>query len=285
MTEARSTGAGGTLYLVATPIGTLEDITRRALRVLGEVDRVAAEDTRRTRVLLDHYGIATPVESLFEHNERARVPGLIRRLEAGERLAVVTDAGSPAVADPGYPLVRAAIAAGIRVESVPGPSAPIAALQVSGFPTDAFAFVGFLPVKRGARRRRLEEWSRRRETIVAFESPHRIDACLEDVDAVWGERPVALARELTKVFEEVLRGSAREVRAALTADRRRGEMVLVLSGWTREERRSEGADEAERKLPPLRARRARAGRTEDRRAGRSTAGRKGREAEMSGGRT
>ena len=283
MTESRSTGAGGILYLVATPIGNLEDITRRALRILGEVDRVAAEDTRRTRVLLEHFGIATPVESLFEHNERARVPGLIRRLEAGETLAVVTDAGSPAVADPGYPLVRAAIAAGIRVESVPGPSAPIAALQVSGFPTDAFTFVGFMPVKRGARRRRLEEWSRRRETIVAFESPHRIEACLEDLEAVWGERPVALARELTKVFEEVVRGSAREIREALTAERRRGEMVLVLSGWTREERRAEGAEHEERALPPLRARRA--ARAEGRRAGRSVAGRRERETEMSGGRT
>ena len=285
MTESRSTGAGGILYLVATPIGNLEDITRRALRVLGEVDRVAAEDTRRTRVLLEHFGITTPVESLFEHNERARVPGLIRRLEAGETLAVVTDAGSPAVADPGYPLVRAAIAAGIRVESIPGPSAPIAALQVSGFPTDAFTFVGFLPVKRGARRRRLEEWSRRRETIVAFESPHRIEACLEDLEVVWGERPVALARELTKVFEEVLRGSAREVREALTADRRRGEMVLVLSGWTREERRAGDAEQEheERALPPLRARRA--ARSESRRAGRGGAGRRERETEMSGGRT
>src|SRR5262245_62055592 len=128
VTQARSSDGGGTLYLVATPIGNLEDITRRALRVLGEVDRVAAEDTRHTRRLLEHYGIVAPVESLFEHNERARVPGLIRRLKAGERLAVVTDAGSPAVADPGYPLVRAAIGAGIRVESVPGPSAPITAL-------------------------------------------------------------------------------------------------------------------------------------------------------------
>ncbi len=236
MTRARSSGDGGILYLVATPIGNLEDVTQRALRVLGEVDCVAAEDTRHTRRLLEHFGIAARVESLFEHNERARVPGLIRRLEAGERLAVVTDAGSPAVADPGYPLVRAAIAAGIRVESVPGPSAPIAALQVSGFPTDAFTFVGFLPVKPGARRRRLEELGTRRETIVAFESPHRIAACLEDVAAVWGERPIALARELTKTFEEVLRGSAREVRASLTEEKRRGEMVLVLSGWTRKER-------------------------------------------------
>ncbi|HEY2954396.1 MAG TPA: 16S rRNA (cytidine(1402)-2'-O)-methyltransferase [Candidatus Eisenbacteria bacterium] len=233
MTRARSSGAGGTLYLVATPIGNLEDITRRALRILAEVDRVAAEDTRRTRRLLEHFGISAAVESLFEHNERARVPGLIQRLEAGESVALVTDAGSPAVADPGYPLVRAAVAAGIRVESVPGPSAAIAALQVSGLPTDAFTFAGFLPVRPGARRRRLEELSGRRETIVAFESPHRIEACLEDVEALWGERPIALARELTKTFEEVLRGSAREVRDALTAEKRRGEMVLVLSGRTR----------------------------------------------------
>jgi len=225
--------------LVATPIGNLEDITRRALRILGEVDRVAAEDTRRTRRLLEHYGISAPVESLFEHNERARVPGLIRRLEAGERVALVTDAGSPAVADPGYPLVRAAVAAGIRVESVPGPSAAIAALQVSGLPTDAFTFAGFLPARPGARRRRLEELSRRRETVVAFESPHRIEACLADVEALWGERPIALARELTKAFEEVLRGSAREVRESLTAENRRGEMVLVLSGWTRKSGSSE----------------------------------------------
>ena len=221
------------MYLVATPIGNLEDITQRALRILAGVDRVAAEDTRHTRRLLQHYGLSVPVESLFEHNERARTPGLIRRLLAGERVAVVTDAGSPAVADPGFPLVRAAIVAGVRVESVPGPSAVIAALQVSGLPTDVFTFAGFLPVKAGARRRRLEELSARRETVVAFESPHRIEACLEDLEAVWGERPMALARELTKVFEEVLRGSAREIRAALTPEKRRGEMVLVMSGWTR----------------------------------------------------
>jgi 16S rRNA (cytidine1402-2'-O)-methyltransferase len=249
VTQARSSGSGGTLYLVATPIGNLEDITRRALRVLGEADRIAAEDTRRTRRLLEHYGIAAPVESLFEHNERARVPGLIRRLQAGESLAVVTDAGSPAVADPGYPLVRAAIAAGIRVESVPGPSAPIAALQVSGFPTDAFTFVGFLPVKPGARRRRLAELSERRETVVTFESPHRIVACLEDLEAVWGGRPIALARELTKAFEEVLRGSAREVRESLTEEKRRGEMVLVLSGWTRRERAIEETDGTMQAMP------------------------------------
>ena len=230
---------GGTLFLVATPIGNLEDITHRALRVLGEVTLVAAEDTRRTRRLLDHYGVRAQVVSLFEHNERSRIPGLVARLAAGETVAVVTDAGSPGVADPGYPFVRAAVEAGIRVESIPGPSAAIAALQVSGLPTDAFTFVGFLPVKSGARQRKLEELHDRRETIIAFESPHRIEACLADLEALWGDRPIALARELTKAFEQVLRGTAAEVRSALTATKRRGEMVLVLGGRTRREDRSE----------------------------------------------
>jgi 16S rRNA (cytidine1402-2'-O)-methyltransferase len=225
----------GTLFLVATPIGNLEDITARALRVLGEVSLVAAEDTRHTRRLLEHFGLSVPVTSVFEHNERARIPGLLQRLHGGDSVALVTDAGSPGVSDPGYPLVRAAVAEGLRVESVPGPSAVIAALQVSGLPTDAFTFVGFLPVKGAARRRRLEEWSTRRETLIAFESPHRIEACLEDLEVVWGERPIALARELTKLHEQVLRGTAREVRAALRPDQRRGEMVLVLGGRTRKD--------------------------------------------------
>jgi len=218
------------LFLVATPIGNLEDITQRAVRVLSEVDLVAAEDTQHTRRLLDRLGISTRLVSLFEHNERARIPGLLRELETGRKVAVVTDAGSPAISDPGYPLVRAAVAAGFTVVSVPGPSAILAALQVSGLPTDAFTFAGFLPVKSAARRRRLEDLSHRPETIIVFESPHRIERCLDDLEAIWGERPLALARELTKLHEQVLRGTAAEVRAALTPDRRRGEMVLVLSG-------------------------------------------------------
>ena len=235
MTEERPPG---TLFLVATPIGNREDITERAKRVLGEVTLVAAEDTRHTRRLLDHFGIRATVTSLFEHNERARIPRLIGQLQGGDSIAVVTDAGSPGIADPGYPLVRAAIDAGLTVESIPGPSAVIAALQVSGLPTDSFTFVGFLPPKGAARRRRLEELHGRRETIVAFESPHRIEATLADLEAVWGERPVALARELTKTFEQVLRGTAAEVRQALTAGQRRGEMVLVLGGETRAEKRA-----------------------------------------------
>jgi len=233
VTHDRASTTGGTLYLVATPIGNLEDVTQRALRVLGEVSVIAAEDTRHTRRLLDHFGIAARLTSLFEHNERARAPELIDRLKRGESVAIVTDAGSPGIADPGFPVVRAAVEAGIPVESVPGPSAVIAALQVSGLATDAFTFVGFLPPKSAARRRKLEEWKERVETLIAFESPHRIEACLEDLEAVWGGRPIALARELTKTFEEVLRGTPAEVRAALTAEKKRGEMVLVLSGWTR----------------------------------------------------
>ena len=226
----------GTLFLVATPIGNLEDITPRALRVLSEVDVIAAEDTRHTRRLLEHFGIQATLTSLFEHNERARVPEILLRLRAGEDVAIVTDAGSPGVSDPGYPLVRAVVEAGLKVESVPGPSAVIAALQVSGLPTDAFLFAGFLPVKAGARRHKLEELHERRETIVAFESPHRIDKCLADLESIWGERPIALARELTKLHEEVLRGSAAEVRARLAPERRRGEMVLVLGGRVRASR-------------------------------------------------
>jgi 16S rRNA (cytidine1402-2'-O)-methyltransferase len=221
---------------VATPIGNLEDITARALRTLREVGLVAAEDTRHTRRLLEHFGIAAKLVSLFEHNERARSGMLVEMLRDGESVAIVTDAGSPGIADPGYPVVRAAVAEGFRVESVPGPSAVIAALQVSGLPTDAFAFVGFLPVKPGARRRALEELHERRETIVAFESPHRIERCLVDLETVWGDRPMALVRELTKMHEQVLRGSAREVRAELRDDQKRGEMVLVLGGKTRAER-------------------------------------------------
>jgi 16S rRNA (cytidine1402-2'-O)-methyltransferase len=218
---------------VATPIGNLEDITPRALRTLAEVQAVAAEDTRRTRRLLDHFGVSVPVVSLFEHNEQRKVPALIERLAAGDSVAVVTDAGSPGVADPGYRLVRAAVESGIEVRSVPGASAVIAALQVSGLPTDAFTFAGFLPVKSGARRRRLEALAKRRETVLAFEAPHRIESTLEDLEAIWRERPIALARELTKTFEEVIRGTAAEVRAKLTAEKRRGEMVLVLSGLGR----------------------------------------------------
>jgi len=241
VTHERPPGRPGTLFLVATPIGNLEDISARALRVLREVDLVAAEDTRHTRRLLQHFGIAARVVSLHEHNERARATSLVERVRGGESVALVTDAGSPGIADPGFPVVRAAVAEGVRVESIPGPSAVIAALQVSGLPTDAFLFAGFLPPRGAARRKRLEELAERRETVVVFESPHRIEACLADLETVWAERPIALVRELTKVHEQVLRGSPREVREQLRADWRRGEMVLVLGGVTRMSRMSREA--------------------------------------------
>ena len=233
MTRERPSARPGTLFLVATPIGNLEDLSARALRVLREVDLVAAEDTRHTRRLLQHFGISAHVVSLHEHNERARATSLVERVRAGKSVALVTDAGSPGIADPGYPVVRAAVAEGVRVESIPGPSAVISALQVSGLPTDAFLFTGFLPPRGAARRRRLEELAGLRETVVAFESPHRIESCLADLEAVWGTRPIALVRELTKVHEQVLRGTPAEVRSALRAEWRRGEMVLVLGGRTR----------------------------------------------------
>ena len=246
MTHERPPGRPGTLFLVATPIGNLEDVSARALRVLSEADLVAAEDTRHTRRLLHHFGIDARVVSLHEHNERARAATLVERVQAGENVALVTDAGSPGIADPGYPVVRAAVAGGVRVESIPGPSAVIVALQISGLPTDAFMFAGFLPPRGAARRRRLEELWQQRETVVVFESPHRIEACLADLDSVWADRPIALARELTKVHEQVLRGSAREVRAALRTEWKRGEMVLVLGGRTRAERgRERRADREE----------------------------------------
>ena len=243
VTDARSADRSGCLFLVATPIGNLDDITPRALQTLREVAVVAAEDTRHTRRLLDHFGIRASLVSLHDHNERHRLQAVLGRLENGESVAVVTDAGSPAIADPGFPVVRAAIEAGFRVVSIPGPSAVITALQVSGLATDAFTFMGFLPPRSAARRRVLEEHARRRETLVAFESPHRIEQSLEDLEVVWGERPIALARELTKLHEQVIRGSAREVREALRPDQRRGEMVLVLSGWTRADARREAREE------------------------------------------
>jgi len=245
VTPERPSGRPGTLFLVATPIGNLEDVSARALRVLREVDLVAAEDTRHTRRLLQHFGIAARVVSLHEHNERARATSLVERVKAGASVALVTDAGSPGIADPGYPVVRAAVSEGVRVESIPGPSAVIAALQVSGLPTDAFLFAGFLPFRSAARRRRLEELSGLRETVIVFESPHRIEACLADVESVWGDRPMALVRELTKVHEQVLRGTPAEVRGALREEWRRGEMVLVLGGRTRSERVRAGRPDRE----------------------------------------
>jgi 16S rRNA (cytidine1402-2'-O)-methyltransferase len=219
----------GTLYIVGTPIGNLEDITFRAVRVLREADLIACEDTRQTRKLLDHYGISRPVVSYHEHNEQARAAELVDKLRVGVNVALVTDAGTPLVADPGYRVVKAAIEAGVRVEPVPGPSALLAALAGSGLATDAFRFGGFLPPKHGQRRRMLETLEAEGSTIVFYEAPHRIIDTLGDIAEVLGPRPVVVARELTKIHEEFLRGSAAEVRDALQSRGAvKGEITLLI---------------------------------------------------------
>jgi 16S rRNA (cytidine1402-2'-O)-methyltransferase len=217
----------GTLFVVATPVGNLEDITLRALRVLRTVDLVAAEDTRRTRTLLQHYDILTPVTSLHEHNEREKSPELLARLAAGESIALVSDAGTPLVSDPGFVLVRDAIAAGTRVEAVPGPSAVMAALSVSGLPLESFVFLSFAPSRSAPRRRWLESLKGEERTLVFFETPHRIADTLADIAEILGNRWVVVARELTKIHESVYRGWARELRDHNIPDR--GEFVVMVS--------------------------------------------------------
>ena len=220
----------GTLYLVATPIGNLEDVTLRALSVLRSVDLILAEDTRHTRKLLSHHDIHTSIRSLHERNERAQLGRLVRRLRSGDDLALVSDAGTPAISDPGYPLVRAAIDAGATVVPVPGPSAVLAALVGSGLPTDRFLFVGYLPRKRGARRRALEELRHEPGTLIFLESPRRLAAALADAAELLGERPVAVAREVTKMHEEFIRGSLQEVARRLAASQVRGEVTVCVAG-------------------------------------------------------
>ena len=207
----------GTLYLVSTPIGNLEDITSRAVRILGQVDLIACEDTRQTRKLLNHYGIDKPTASYHAHNEAGRSAWLIEKILAGASVALVSDAGTPLVSDPGFVLVRDAIDRGITVIPVPGPSALLAALAASGLPSDTFYFAGFLPAKAAQRRKTLEKLQPLACTLVFYEAPHRILDTLSDLAEVFGERPVALARELTKVHEEFLRGTAISIRDVLAA--------------------------------------------------------------------
>jgi len=218
------------LHLVATPIGNLRDVSFRALQTLAAADAVVAEDTRVTRHLLAHYGISSPLVAYHEHNAAVMRPHLIARLETGAKLALVSDAGTPLVSDPGFKLVQEAVAAGIKVTSVPGPSAVLAALVVAGLPTDRFFFEGFLPHKSGPRRARLAELARVPGTLVFFESPRRLAETLEDCVAALGEREAAIARELTKIYEQVRRGSLAELAAALaTEETPKGEIVLLIA--------------------------------------------------------
>ena len=222
--------APGPLFVVATPIGNLEDLSFRAVRVLREVKVIACEDTRHTRLLLQRHGIATPLVSYHEHNERSRTTELVRRLLLGESVALVSDAGTPLLSDPGYTLIREAIASGVPVVPIPGPSAITAALSAAGLPTDRFVFLGFLPRKSAERRRVLEAVQAIPWTLVLFEAPTRAEATLKDLQAVLGERPIALMRELTKRFEEILRGTPKEVLAQAQGRRLRGEVTIVVGG-------------------------------------------------------
>ncbi len=220
----------GSLVVVATPIGNLGDLSTRATQVLREVDLILAEDTRHTGRLLAHIGSEVPQRSLHEHNEQQRTEEVLTRLQAGERVALVSDAGTPAVSDPGYRLVAACVAAGLRVEPIPGPSAVLAALVASGLPTDRFAFDGFLPRKGAARRQRLAELAAEPRTIVLFAAPHRVAHDLDDLAAALGPaRPAALGRELTKLHEEVRHGTLATL-ATAAADGVRGEVTLVIAG-------------------------------------------------------
>lgn len=220
----------GTLYVVATPIGNLEDITLRAIRILREVQLIAAEDTRHTRILLDKYQIPTPMTSLYDQNEAKKSAFLLGRLQKGEDVAYVSDAGTPGISDPGYILVRQAISCGIRVAPVPGPSALIAALSVSGLPMDKFIFLGFLPVKQARRRKLLASLEQEERTLVFYESPRRLLSSLRDIDELLGDREVVVSREMTKIYEEFPRGPAGRLIAGLGDGTIRGEVTLIVAG-------------------------------------------------------
>ena len=228
----------GVLYVVATPIGNLEDVTARSLRVLKDVDVVACEDTRRTRALLTHFGIHTPTVSYYEHNKLARGPQLLRQLSEGRSVALVSDAGTPGISDPGMLLVREARAAGIKVVPVPGPSAVVAALSAAGVAADRFVFEGFLPIKAGRRRHRLQALRELSTTVVVYESPHRIVAALDAIAEVFGDAPIVVARELTKQFEEIVTAPAATHRTRLSETPIRGEFVVVIPALSRADRAS-----------------------------------------------
>ncbi|MBM2838232.1 MAG: rsmI [Deltaproteobacteria bacterium] len=235
----------GILYIVATPIGNLEDITFRAVRVLKEADIIAAEDTRHTQKLLNHYGIKTPVTSYFEHNKAAKGDFLAGRLKEGKDVALVSDAGTPGISDPGHDLIKGAIEAGIRVVPIPGPSAAITALSVSGLPSDIFAFEGFLPAKEKARNERLETLRGEQRTLIFYESPQRLLSTLKDIRDIIGDRNIAVLRELTKIHEEAVRGRVSDILEALKNRAIKGEVVIILEGFQGKEFKGSIIDELE----------------------------------------
>jgi 16S rRNA (cytidine1402-2'-O)-methyltransferase len=223
----------GMLYIVSTPIGNREDITLRALRILKEVDLIAAEDTRHTSLLLRHFGIHTPLTSYFEGNEFKKKEFFLSKLKQGDQIALVSDAGTPGISDPGFRLIKTAIENEIPIVPIPGPSAVIAALSVSGLPTDSFLFKGFLPHKMKKRKDLLKELEDIRETLIFYESPHRISQTLKDIYEVLGKREIVLSRELTKIYEEVLRGKVTEIQSQIGVRKLKGEITLLVSGKVR----------------------------------------------------
>lgn len=244
----------GTLYVVATPIGNLDDMSARALKVLASVSLIAAEDTRHSVRLLQHFGIDTPLAACHEHNERDEGGRFITRLLAGDDVALVSDAGTPLISDPGYHLVRQARAAGVQVVPVPGACALIAALSAAGLPSDRFIFEGFLPAKTAGRRARLEQVREEPRTLIFYEAPHRILECLQDMEAVFGgERPALLAREITKTFETLKGLPLAELRAFVQGDsnQQRGECVVLVAGWVAPEDEQAISVEAQRVLDLL----------------------------------
>jgi 16S rRNA (cytidine1402-2'-O)-methyltransferase len=229
----------GVLYVVATPIGNLEDITLRALRVLKQVDVIAAEDTRHTQKLLRHYQIRTPLTSYHEHNERTKAPALVERLLRGASIALVSDAGTPAISDPGYRLVLAAVAAEVQVTPLPGPSALTAVLSAAAFPINRFVFEGFLPDKTEQRRERLRALHDEERTLVFYEAPHRLKDSLDDIEAILGDRTIVIAREVSKIHEQFMRGRISEIITGISDREARGEIVIVVHGSTGESGASE----------------------------------------------
>jgi 16S rRNA (cytidine1402-2'-O)-methyltransferase len=220
----------GVLYLVSTPIGNLEDITLRALRVLQEVDLLAAEDTRHTGILLKHYDLHKSLVSYHDFNKDRKAPVLIEQLKSGKSVAVISDAGTPGISDPGYLLVQQAIRENIRVVPIPGASAFLSALVVSGLPTDKFVFEGFLSPKPGKRRRRLEELREEKRTLIFYESPHRFAKMIDDVTEILGQRKTVIGRELTKKFEEMIRGTPESIKQSLGERKIKGELVILIEG-------------------------------------------------------
>ena len=240
MTSPSPNPTNGTLYIVSTPIGNREDITLRALRILKEVDLIAAEDTRHTNLLLRHFGIQTPLTSYFEGNELKKKEFILSKLKHGNRVALVSDAGTPGISDPGFRLIQTAIENRITIIPIPGPSSVIAALSISGLPTDAFLFKGFLPHKSKRKRDLLKQLGEVRETLIVYESPHRLSETLNDILEIFGDREMVLTRELTKIYEEVIRGKISEIKDQIGGRKLKGEITLVISGKTRKGVKREG---------------------------------------------